>query len=479
MLKKIILIAFLLVPFAAPFAIAGGADWSFVADEIETALHSAGEAYGEGNVIEAQDTVSRAYLELFEGGGLEAAISLHISERRKLDIEEMFGTVRDAMDPGGPVSGVMEKVDLLVSTLKEVARSLPVNGGPKESALSLFFKSFIIILREGFEAILVISALSAWLVKSGHTDKVRTIYKGAGAALVASVITAILLQTLIKISGAGREALEGVTMLLATAVLFYVSYWLISKIEIGRWQNYIRSKVEGSLTRANLFALGFAAFLAVYREGAETILFYGALYSSSGGESSIIASGFIIGVLALVGVFIIIQYTSVRIPIGPFFAVTSTLLYYLAFSFAGKGTHELQEAGWISSTVAEGLPTIRFLGIYPTWEGVWVQSLLFLALLFAVLYCLVIRPYRERGTLSNGLTHMELDIRSLHNMLNSVSEHAMKAHGLSSGRADREADEIRRHLVRIDSKVHLVMEHLMKLKEGIFTDTERDIKKAP
>ncbi len=481
MLKRTLLTTFLFVVFLTPLALAGDKDWTNVAGEIEAVLRSAGETYEQGKPKEAKALVSRAYFDLFEGEGMETAVSVHISESRKTDIEGMFAVIRGGMGAGEPASEVMERIDALVFALKEDAQRLPTGGGSKESPVSLFFNSFVIILREGFEAILVISALTAYLAKTGHKDKVRTVYKGALVALAASVLTAVLLQTVFSISGADKEALEGVTMLIATAVLFYVSYWLITKIEIGRWQRYIRSKVEGSLTKANLFALAFAAFLAVYREGAETILFYGALYSSSGGDGVTIGAGFVLGTVVLAGVFVVIKYTSVRVPIGPFFGVTSTLLYYLAFSFAGKGIAELQEAGWVSSTAAEGFPTIHFLGLYPTWEGIALQSLLFFALLVAVTYSFVIRPYRERVSAESDLTHLEFDIKTLHDMLEDVSEHAMKAHGLSSGVAGREICEARKHLLDIDSKAHEVMRHLTKFEKGledVFSMMERDIKKG-
>ena len=184
-------------------------------------------------------------------------------------------------------------------------------------------------------------------------------------------------------------------MLFATAVLFYVSYWLISKMEVSRWQQYVKSKVDSSIGRGSVIALGFAAFLAVYREGAETILFYQALYSSADSHSAV-TLGFAAGTLPLVALFFLVKYGSVRIPIAPFFAVTSALLYYLAFTFAGKGVLELQEAEWVSSSHIEGLPAIAFFGIYPTWEGILLQSVLAAALIIAVVYSFVLRPYRDK-----------------------------------------------------------------------------------
>lgn len=373
--------------------------WPDVLDEIEGLLNAGRDAYAEGRSEDAKRFISDAYFTGFEGGGMETARGIYISSERVYELESMFGDIRKAIHEKAPVSGLNEKIDSLINALKKDIKKLPKKGGDqgnkRGSPYTAFFNSFIIILREGFEAILVISALTAYLAKTGHREKVRTVYQGAVAALIASVLTALLLQTVIKISGAGKEAMEGMTMLFATAVLFYVSYWLISKIETARWQHYIKSKVDSSISRGNIIALGFAAFLAVYREGAETILFYQALYSSSGSNSAV-TIGLAAGTLPLVALFFLVKYGSVRIPISPFFAITSILLYYLAFSFAGKGVLELQEAEWVSTTHIEGFPTISLLGIYPTWEGILLQSILVLALIAAVAYSFVLRPYREK-----------------------------------------------------------------------------------
>ncbi len=374
-------------------------DWGSTAQRIEEVLNSSMESYRDGRVDEAKKAVTDAYFNLFEGEGMETAVRVYLSEKRVYELEAMFRNIRSEMTSSAPVADVAGKIDSLVSALREDAERLPERGGgqgdKKKSPYASFFNSFIIILREGFEAILVISALTAYLAKTGHQEKVRVVYQGAATALIASVLTAVLLQKVIKISGAGQEALEGITMLFATAVLFYVSYWLISKIEVSRWQQYVKSKVDSSISKGSVIALGFAAFLAVYREGAETILFYQALYSSADSHSAV-TLGFAAGTLPLIALFFLVKYGSVRIPITPFFAVTSALLYYLAFTFAGKGVLELQEAEWVSSSPIEGFPAIALFGIYPTWEGILLQSALAAALVIAVVYSLVFMPHRKK-----------------------------------------------------------------------------------
>jgi high-affinity iron transporter len=188
------------------------------------------------------------------------------------------------------------------------------------------------------------------------------------------------LSVVFEVSGSVQEALEGVTMLIAAVVLFYVSYWLISKREAARWQAYIRTRMNTALSRGSTLALGFAAFLAVYREGAETVLFYQAMAGQADGQYSAIAIGFTLALLGLGSIFWLMRAASFRLPIGLFFTLTAGLLYYLAISFAGKGMLELQAANWVGITPLEWVPRIPWLGIYPSMETVLAQLVLLIPL---------------------------------------------------------------------------------------------------
>lgn len=247
-----------------------------------------------------------------------------------------------------------------------------------------FFQSLMIILREGLEAILVIGAICAFLIKTGNRARLRSIWIGSALALVASAITAIVLQTALRAMPASREIIEGVTMLVAVVVLFSVSYWLISKVEAARWQQFIRDKVSNALEHGGGSALTFVAFLAVYREGAETALFYQALFGEGKDVALPIALGIVAGAIALAVIFTLFFRFGVRIPLRPFFAVTSVVLYYMAFVFAGKGVRELQEGNVVSITPLPGFPSVDAIGIYATVETLLAQLLLVALFVFAV-----------------------------------------------------------------------------------------------
>jgi high-affinity iron transporter len=175
--------------------------------------------------------------------------------------------------------------------------------------------------------------------------------------------------------------------------LFYVSYWLLSKVEADKWSAFLKGRIAGAVSSGSGLALGSVAFLAVYREGFETILFYKALLSSAGtGEASAVLAGIALGAVALVLLYLAINRWGMRIPLRPFFAVTGVLLYYMAFVFAGDGIKDLQEAGIIGLTVLEGWPRLPAWGIYPTAQSLAAQGVLVVLALVAFAWLRVRRP---------------------------------------------------------------------------------------
>jgi high-affinity iron transporter len=279
------------------------------------------------------------------------------------------------------VRGAERVRDAIEATLPEVvALSAPAGSGAEA-----FWQSFVIILREGFEAILVIGAVVAFLIKTGHRDRLRSIWAGVVMGVVASAVTAVVLRTLLKAVPASKELIEGASLLLAVVVLFSVSYWLISKVEAAKWQQFIKEKVTAALEQGGGRALAFVAFLAVYREGAETALFYQALFNEGPHVALPISLGIVAGFVALAVVFTMFYRFGVKIPLRPFFSVTSVLLYYMAFVFTGKGVRELQEGDIIPLSAIRGFPHVEWLGLFPSWQGVLAQLALLLLFAFAVL----------------------------------------------------------------------------------------------
>jgi high-affinity iron transporter len=271
--------------------------------------------------------------------------------------------------------------DAIEATLPEVIALTAPSGSGAEA----FWQSFLIILREGFEAILVVGAVVAFLLKTGHRERLRSIWIGVALALVASAATAVVLRTVLSAVPASSEIIEGATLLVAVCVLFSVSYWLISKVEAAKWQQFIKEKVSSALDHGGGRALAFVAFLAVYREGAETALFYQALFNQGQAVVLPLSLGIVAGFVALAVIFTLFYRFGVKIPLRPFFSVTSVLLYYMAFVFMGKGVRELQEGNAIPLSAIRDFPHIDWLGIFPSWQGVLAQLVLLILFAFAVL----------------------------------------------------------------------------------------------
>ena len=251
------------------------------------------------------------------------------------------------------------------------------------------FNSLIIIVREGLEAVLLIGALLAYLTatRASAQDR-RRIWLGAAGGIAASFVTWVAAMTIIPLGGASRELVEGITALIAVAVLLYVSHWLFQKTYIHDWKQYLRDHLGSAISRRSAFAMMGLSFAAVYREGFETVLFYQALLFDAGGRA--VLAGFLPGVLIISIVGWAIIRAGVTLPLKRVFAVTNSILLYLAFVFLGKGIYNLQESGAFSAHPIPWLPSHPALqqvfGFYPLIETVGAQlalaSVLVLALLF-------------------------------------------------------------------------------------------------
>ena len=219
---------------------------------------------------------------------------------------------------------------------------------------------------------------------------------GIALAVLASLATAGVLEWIFLVTPAQREALEGGVMLLAAAVLFYVSYWLISKVETVAWTRFVKGQIQRAVESGSGLALGGVAFLAVYREGFETVLFYKALFVTGGASGAgAITAGLLTGLGVLLAVFVGIERFGLRLPLRPFFAVTGATLAYMAFVFAGTAVKELQEGDYLPSTLVPGGPRNDFLGIYPTWESLGLQLAILVAITGALVWTFVLKPRRS------------------------------------------------------------------------------------
>ncbi len=333
-------------------------------------------AYRAGDRDKAYRMAVEAYLEGFElvEQGLNA-----VDSKLRLDIEHDMTLLRNNIRKGMPADELEASVIAIKGKLELAAERL---SGRNLSGTAAFASAFFILLREGLEALLVVVALAAFLVKTEHRDSMRYLHYGWVGALGAGFLTWWASVSLVQISGASREITEGVAALTATAVLFYVGFWMHDKTNALQWKKFIETNVRRALGAGTLWGLSGLSFIAVYREVFETILFYQALWvqtDEAGKSMALSGFGTAVGTLAVLG-WVVIRY-SMRLPLRQFFSVTGILMFVLAVVFAGKGVAALQEAGYIPVSPVN-FPRFELFGIYPNLQGLGLQLALLLLALF-------------------------------------------------------------------------------------------------
>ena len=443
---------------------------AMVVDEVRGLLDKSLEIYKSGQGDDAAEVAFDAYLayEKIESNLITKDKSLGVN------LELAFSRYRGEIKRNAPfehVQSLNNEINLKLSKGLELLKS-------EVGFTGMFFQSFSIIVREGFEAILIIAALIAFLIKSRNQARVKSIHIGVVVGILASFATAYIIQEILHLSMASQELLEGWIMLTAVVVLFWVSYWLVSKIETRKWQNYINKKMRGALSKGNTFTLGAVAFISVYREGFETVLFYKALYLYADNATGGIIPGFLAGCVVLAGVFYLINTLGMRIPIKWFFGFTSVLLYYMAFTFMGKGVHELQMGEQVSMTVANFLPSIHWLGMYPTWETFIGQAVLFAAFVFALVYTFIIKAELGTTQLQVETHQLQNSITQVHDLVEHISHHAKRCEVFLKDTPDEDLKELSEHLKEIDVRIHELFGHVKHVENQLQDEYEKLAKKA-
>ena len=441
-----------------------------VVQEVQRLLEESLNIYKIGQVDDAAELAFDAYL------AYEKIESNLIIKDKNLGVtlESAFSRFRGEIKRNAPfeqVESLSNEINLKLAKGLELLKS-------KVGFTGMFFQSFSIIVREGFEAILIIAALIAFLVKSRNQSRVKSVHIGVGVGILASFATAYIVHEVLNLSMASQELLEGWIMLIAVVVLFSVSYWLVSKIDHKRWQEYINKQMRGALSKGSAFTLAAVAFISVYREGFETVLFYKALYLYSGDANDGILPGFFTGCLVLAGVFYLVNTLGIKIPLKWFFGFTSVLLYYMAFTFMGKGLHELQMGEQISMTSANFLPSITWLGMYPTWETFIGQGVLFVAFVFALIYTFIIKAELGAAQLKEETSHLQSNITQVHDLVEHISDHAKRCEVFLKDTPDQDLQELSVHLKEIDIKIHELVGHVKHFENQLQDDYEKRAKQG-
>ena len=328
-------------------------------------LRASLQAYQAGQHTQARDLALAAYLD-----GIEPVEPVLAARAGALKgrIEVAMGGLRSAMAAEAPLTTVQAQVRSIESLLDEADGVLAPD---QATGISSFVGAFTILLREGLEALLIVVAILAFLKKAERPDMLRYVHGGWTSALAAGALTWAVATFFIGVSGASRELTEGFGSLFAAVVLLSVGIWMHGKSQADAWQRYIREKLTAVLTARSAWVLFGFTFVVVYREVFETILFYATLWAQGNGGAVLAGAGSAIVVLAAIG-WTMLRYSR-TLPIGTFFAYSSALIAVLAVVLSGKGVAALQEAGLISVNRLAGFPSIDWLGVSPTREGVIAQ----------------------------------------------------------------------------------------------------------
>jgi high-affinity iron transporter len=333
-------------------------------------LQQSVDEYRNGQREAAHDSAVAAYLQGFEL--MENSLGM-VDQDLRLSIEVKMGHYRKSIQEGGEVEDIAAQEAELESLLHTASKLMETDT---LSPLMGAFSAFILLLREGLEAILVLAAIIAFLTKSERRDALPYVHAGWIGALFLGLLTWIAASYFIDIGGEDRELTEGITALVAAAMLVYMGYWLHSNASAQRWQEFIHDKLHGALKGNPVWAMVAISFIAVYREMFETILFYQTLWlQMQPGDRIYLLLGIASAVAVLLALAWALFRYSMRLPFKQFFTVNAVLLYALAVIFAGKGIHALQEAAVVSSNPVN-FPRLDLLGIYPSIETLAAQLLL-------------------------------------------------------------------------------------------------------
>jgi high-affinity iron transporter len=339
-----------------------------------TLLSDAFGLYSKGEKETAYQKAIEAYLDGFEMAE-PALFAKDLTFGQSL--EARFTQFRNSIRQGVSVQD-LEKQRLGIEADLDRASQM-MSQSNSFSNYYAFVNSALILLREGLEATLILAAILAMLRVMGARHAVRYIHLGWILALLAGGLTWLAAETVLTFSGQHRESMEGFISVFAAVALFYVGYWLHTRTEAKRWQAFIQDKVQNVLSSRKILGLVGISFFAVYREAFEVVLFYQALWLQNETGHQAIIGGFAAGVAALLAATFAIFKLGLRMPLKYFFGATGTLLYIMAFIFAGTGIKELQAAGWVPSTPVGFSPQLPLVGIYPTVETLAAQGLMLCA----------------------------------------------------------------------------------------------------
>ncbi len=371
----------------------------------ETLLH-----YKQGNTQSAHASARSAYLDSYEF--VEIPLRA-IDPDFTLEVEYQFATLRNLIKQEAPQNEIH---DVIIGIKRNLDESERIVTGTGELAPTIAFtSSFAIVFREGLESVLILGAILTYLEASRNNQFKKYVYYGIITAFVSTAITWIIASYIIEISGANRELIEAIAALSATAVLFYVSFWVLNKIEHKKWMEFVKAKVWQATTTGSVMVFVMLSFFTVYREGFETVLFYQAMSGFAKYMEIYVGLGFVIGLISLLGLYYVMRKLGRRLPLRALFGLTMGVGAYLSIAFLGNAIRELQildilpYTGLIGTVPRLDINLAMMTGIYPTLETIVAQVILLGVYLVASTYILIMRPRKEQQLASMRKSRKDSD----------------------------------------------------------------------
>ena len=353
--------------------------------------------YENGDYQSAYASARTAYLDSYEF--VEIPLR-EISPDFTLEVEFQFAELRNLINERADIEQVREVTIAIKRNLDESERL--VSGTGLLAPSIAFSSSFALIFREGLESVLILGAILTYLEASRNTRFKPYVYYGIIAAIGATGVTWFITSYIIEISGASRELIEAIAALSATAVLFYVSFWILNKIEHKKWMEFVKAKVWQATTTGGVMVFVMLSFFTVYREGFETVLFYQAMFGFAKYMEVFVGMGFILGIVSLLGIYYLMRRLGRKLPLRILFGLTMGIGAYLSIAFLGNAVRELQILDIVPYTSMLGIiPRLdinlaTMTGIYPTMETLVAQIILLGVYLLASSYVLIMRPNKEK-----------------------------------------------------------------------------------
>ena len=379
-------------------------------DIIREKLMAAEIFYELGDTQAAYASARSAYLDSYE----YVEIPLRaIAPDFTFEVEYQFATLRNQINDDATIEEIATTIISIERSLDESERL--VSGTGTIAPMIAFISSFSIIFREGLEAVLILGAIITYLEASRNHKFKKYVHYGIGLAIGATAVTWVIASYIIEISGANRELIEAIAALSATAVLFYVSFWILNKIEHKRWMEFVKAKVFQASAAGGTSVFIMLSFFTVYREGFETVLFYQAMFSFAKYMELYVGLGFILGIASLLGIYFGFRKLGKRLPLRALFGLTMGIGAYLSIAFLGNAIREFQVLDFIPYTSMLGtvprldINVATMTGIYPTLETTVGQIVLLAVYLVASLYVLVLRPKRQKALASMRKSRSEVD----------------------------------------------------------------------